>query len=178
MIQLDYEFTLKEYNVFTRSGTVEKSILTMYNLASQQALERTTSTGMAASEDGKQTPTVENALEKITAFIPSEVMHFMFQGSVSLLPRARTPSGTSFGFVSHSFPYLCSLTICRIGSMATDPRHHRLASTAILCCARFWGVGCGNAANAIHIAVEERASNRGVCRNTLGLCYVGYCRSL
>jgi hypothetical protein len=58
---------------------------------------------------------------------------------------------------------------------ATDPQHHHLASIAVLCRRRFWCVGCGNAANAVHVIVEERAPNRRIYRNTLGICYVGYC---
>ena len=56
------------------------SIFTMYSLASQRTLERTTPTAMAAGGDGKQTSTVESALEKITAFIPSEVIALYVSG--------------------------------------------------------------------------------------------------
>jgi hypothetical protein len=63
------------------------SIFTMYSLASQRTLERTTP-GMAASGDGKQMPTVENALEKITAFIPSEAIALYVSGLGIFAPQS------------------------------------------------------------------------------------------
>ena len=64
------------------------SIFHMYSLASQRTLERTTPAGMAASGDGQRTPTVENALQKITAFIPSEVIALYVSGLGIFAPQS------------------------------------------------------------------------------------------
>jgi hypothetical protein len=60
----------------------------MYSLASQRTLEQTTPTGMEASGTDKQTTTVENALEKITAFIPSEAIALYISGLGIFAPQS------------------------------------------------------------------------------------------